>query len=40
MWVDYKSVARCGDDNTGIFHVFKTRIRINEFDHRILATKA
>ena len=25
------------DDDTGIFHVFEMRIRLNEFDHRILA---
>ena len=25
------------DDTTGIFHVFEMRIRMNEFDHRILA---
>ena len=24
-------------DNTGIFHVFEMRIRLNEFDHHILA---
>ena len=25
------------DDDPGIFHVFEMRIRLNEFDHRILA---
>ena len=25
------------DDDTGIFHVFEMRIRLNEFDRRILA---
>ena len=27
------------DDNTEISHAFEMRIRINEFDHRILATE-
>ena len=35
-WVDYKPVdVETNDGNTGIFHVFETRIGMNEFDHRI-----
>ena len=38
MWVDYKPVdVEIADDKTGIFLVFEMRIRMNEFDHRILA---
>ena len=38
MWVDYKPVdVEIDDDKTGIFLVFEMRIRMNEFDHRILA---
>ena len=40
IWVDYKPVdGEMDDDNTEISHAFEMRMRINEFDHRILATE-